>query len=174
MKNSHLGAAAVLVAGFLHGCLNAPIVSPTPISSTRKSAKNVVSRANFIALKWQHSGGYTGIQTQMLVHNGSVTLHNGAPDNKKPSQNKTLTQAEFQRVLKALNDAKFIQIVGRYSTPGMSDGFSDVVTLVLQTPGEKPRSFVVDSYGDAAPKAFYALITSLKTLKNQKFADGRN
>lgn len=174
MKISYLGAATLFVAPFLHGCLNAPVVAPTPLSSTRKGAKNVISRANFVLLQWRRSGGYAGLQTQLLVHNGSVTLHNGAPDNKKPSQNKAISQAEFQRVLKALNDAKFTRVVGRYSTPGMSDGFSDIVTLVLQTPGEKPRSFVVDSYGNAAPKAFYALLASLKTLKNQKFADGRN
>lgn len=178
MKTHALFCATTLFAApLLQGCLRTPIAQATdqitPTSSTRNQ-ETPVSRANFVSLKWQRSGGYAGLQTQVLIHSGAIQLHRGAPDNKKPTQVKALTTTEFQAILKALNDAHFTKIVGKYNTSGMADGFADVVTLVLRTPGEKPVSFVVDSYGDAAPKAFHGVTENLRALQNKKFTDQKN
>ena len=170
--------AVLLAAPFLHGCFNAPTNAAARASALRQSStrnkETPVSRANFVSLKWQRSGGYAGLQTQVLVHNGTMSLHRGAPDNKKPAQIKTLNTTEFKAILKLLNDAKFTKIVGKYNNPNMMDGFSDVVTLRLQKPGDKPQVFVVDSYGDAAPKAFHDVTEGLRALQNKKFTDQKN
>lgn len=174
MKPLTFYAAVLMTAPFLHGCFNAPANTATPLSSTRTQVKDAITRANFVSLKWQRSGGYAGIHTQVLIHNGTIQRHQGAPDDKKPAQSKALNKAEFQAILKMLNDARFTKIVGKYYQPGLCDGFSDVVSLVLQTPGAKPQLFVVDNYGDKAPKAFYKVVGSLYTLQNKKFTNGRN
>lgn len=178
MKTLLFCAAVLISAPGLHGCFNAPINAATALSSartsTRTQSKDPISRANFVSLKWQRSGGYAGIQTQVFIHNGTMQLHQGAPDNKKPAQSKALNKPEFQSILKTLNDARFTKIVGKYYQPGLMDGFGDVITLVLQTPGEKPQLFVVDNYGDKAPQAFYKVRESLRALKNKKFAGERN
>ena len=174
MKTLLFCAAVLISAPGLHGCSNAPINAATPLSSARTQSKDPISRANFVSLKWQRSGGYAGIHLQVLVHNGTIQLHQGAPDDKKPAQSKALNKTEFQSVLKTLNDARFTKIVGKYYQPGLMDGFGDVITLVLQTPGEKLQRFVVDSYGDKAPQAFYKVRESLRALKNKKFAGERN
>ena len=191
MKTIAFCAATLFAAPLLHGCPNTPIAQTTPTTQTMpktqttsdaipqqtpnpKNADIPVSRANFVSLKWRRSGGYAGLQTQVLIHNGTIQLHRGAPDNKKPSQIKALDKAEFQAVLKLLNDAHFTKIVGKYNQPGLCDGFSDVVSLQLQKPDEKPQVFVVDNYGDAAPKAFHDVTEGLRALQNKKFTDQKN
>lgn len=182
MKTHSLFCAATLFAvPLMHGCPSTPGAQATPAehatptSSTRKVEKEIpVSRANFVSLKWKRSGGYAGIQMQVFIHDGTMQLHQGAPDNKKPAQSKALNQTEFQSILKTLNDAHFTKIAGKYYQPGLMDGFGDVITLVLQTPGEKPQLFVVDNYGDKAPQAFYEVRESLRALKNKKFAGEQN
>ena len=174
MKTLLFCAATLFAAPMLHGCFNAPTNAATPVSSTRTKSKEPISRANFVSLKWQRSGGYAGIHTQVLIHNGTIQLHQGAPDDKKSARSKALSKTEFQSILKSLNDAHFTKIVGKYIQPGLCDGFNDVIALTLQTPGEKPQLFVVDNYGDKAPKAFYKVRESLRALKNRKSDDERN
>jgi len=171
MKPLFLVAATLIAAPIAHGCMNAA-VQKTPTSSTR-SSQNAISRANFVALKWERSGGYAGVRTQMLIHNGFLQLHRGAPENQKPSQIKALSKAEFQSILKLLNDAQFTKIAGKYNAPNLADGFGDIVTLTLQTPGAKPQVFTVENYGELAPKAFYNVLAALQKLQ-KKFATPKN
>ena len=176
MKHFPTHKAYCLLGFFLIAASGCSVLASRPELSEKPAEAPFIkiSSANFALLKWHRSGGFAGLKTQMTIRKSVIQLHRGAPDNKKLSQTKALSKAELQAVFTVLNHAKFTQIVGKYNTTGMMDGFSDVVTLVLKTPGKKPISYVVDSYGDAAPKAFHDVTETLRALQNQKFTDEKN
>lgn len=153
--------------------LSLPLLPGCPAPSTPKPAKPAVSLANFRSVTWLRTGGYAGFHLQTRVVPGQLQFLID-PENKKAPQSKSLSKAELQSLIKVLNAANFPKIAGQYSSSGMMDGFKDVVTLVLQEPGKKPVTFVVDSYGDKAPKAFGQFLDSLYDLRKKKIPHDPN
>jgi hypothetical protein len=165
MKTKAIFCAALL--------LSLPLLPGCSASSTPKPAKDAVTLANFRSITWLRTGGYAGLHLQTRVVPGQLQFLID-PENKKAPQRKALSKAEMQSLLTEINAADFPKIAGKYSSPGMMDGFGDVVTLVLQEPGKKPVTFVVDSYGDKAPKAFDQFLDSLYDLRKKKIPHDPN
>lgn len=152
--------------------LYSPLLADCP-AAPPKPVVSAVSPANFRSITWLRTGGYAGFHLQTRVVPGRLQFLID-PENKKAPQSKPLSRAELRSLLKVLSAANFPKIAGKYYSPGMMDGFADVVTLVLQEPGKKPVTFVVDSYGDKAPKAFGQFLASLYALRKKKIPHDPN
>ncbi len=168
MKRFSLAIALFLCSTSYGEAASSVAAHKKPISSTRSKPKiNVlqVTESSFVSLTFDVSGGYAGTHSQLVLDSKHITLSD-------PRRNATTTATWIRKerapLFKTLNDAKFPTLAGNYQQKNLADGFNETVTLKLRQ-GKSVCSFVVQNYGDRAPKAYYKVTMWLRNFQTKKF-----
>lgn len=183
MKTAFSLAAFIAVAA-VSGCATqitpnieigpSPVISPPSNAdiSPKSTRRDVLLDRNFVSLQFDVTGGYAGAKMQTVIRRNSVSFVNERSYPKQAMRTVAFTTVERKQLLKLLNDTRFTKLVGNYRQNNMMDGFNQTVTLRTKQYG-KTDIYVVQNYGDLAPKAFYKVTAYLNDLQNQKFPPPR-
>ena len=168
------------VALFLSGCATQITpqieVGPSPVMSPPSNAdvgpkstrRDLILDRHFVSLQLEVSGGFAGISTTMKIGRKSITATNPSRDAKLPTRTLPLSDDERKQLLQLLNDVRFAKLVGTYREEKLRDGFNETITLTTTNYG-KTDTYVVNNYGDRAPKDFFRVKAFLNELQTRKF-----
>lgn len=147
-----------------------PVMSPPSNAdiSPKSTRRDFILDRNFVLLQLDVSGGFAGIKDTMIIRRNSITATNPSRDPKLPTRTVAFTDAERKQLLQLLNDIRFAKLVGTYTQEKLRDGFGETVVLTTTNYG-KTDTYIINNYGDRAPKDFYRLKAFLNDLQNQKF-----
>ena len=177
MKSFALAAAALFLSGCATQITPQIEIGPSPVISAPSNAdvgpkstrRDLILDRNFVSLQLDVSGGIAGINETTIVRRRSITATNPSRDPKLPTRTLPLSDAERKQLLQLLNDVRFAKLVGTYTQEKLRDGFNEILTLTTTNFG-KTDTYVINNYGDRAPKDFYRLKAFLNELQSRKFA----
>lgn len=136
-----------------------------------RAAAPQVNRANFSGLEMRTSGGIANLTSSLSIFNTGravlVTGGRGEPVRKYF----TLTSDEYEELFRALNEAKFPELEGRYEQRNLADGINESLTLRLTQQSSGERTYTVENYGDRAPAGYYKVVEHLRLLAERKLSN---
>jgi hypothetical protein len=153
---------------FMVGVLGALLALQLSAFAEAKKALTV-TRANFLSVIWERSGGFAGIHSLIGVRTPPATSksrsyelhHSQTVGGRETGEDATLKPQQEAELLRLLDAAHFPSLNGKsYRQPGLADGFAE--TLVLTLKGG--RKYIVSNYGNSAPAEYYRITEYLRCL----------
>lgn len=173
------------VALVLLPILNAPALWATPTQPTvRTEAKPkrapIISRENFVALSWEQSGGFAGLITTLKVEGNVLSYSSAArelPGGRTGNfiehpiipETQGVSNHQLDSLIAKLNQTHVAALVGNYRQPNLADGFQEVLVLTISDKNDQDHQFIIENYGDTAPKGYAEFTTFFRTLVGKKF-----
>ncbi|RYX83345.1 hypothetical protein EON83_15090 [bacterium] len=171
---ARIGLAGVLLAGSFGGSavLAAPedaapkVAVPAPIP---------VTRDNFVSLSWRQTGGFAGITNTTLVEGNVISRGTPRPravgaTGEAQSSSRVLSNKQLNQLVDKVREANLPTLVGNYRQQGLMDGFNEVLVLTLSDDEGADQEYIIQNYGNKAPKAYYEFTGFFREFVNKKFA----
>ena len=142
----------------------------------------VVMRDNFVSLSWRRTGGFAGVMLSAEVTGNVISrpmprARNGAEGggvppapNSRVFEMRGLSNKQLDQLVRELSDSNLPALAGNYHQEGMADGFNDTLVLTLSDENGNDQQFIIQNYGDKAPKSVSDFIAYFQEFVNKKFA----
>lgn len=172
--------------GLLSLMLGAGLNAPTRCVAQENAAPTkavaaapiAVTRDNFVSLSWRRTGGFAGVSLGADVRGNVISKPNqrrreggengGAPTPRGP-ETRGLSNKQLDQLVERMSAANLPALVGNYRQGELTDGFNDTVILTLSDEEGEDREFVINNYGDTAPKGFLDFIGYFQGFVDRKF-----
>lgn len=82
-----------------------------------------------------------------------------------------LSNNQLNVLLRALDEARFPALTGKYRQKNLADGINETVALTVSDEANRDRTFTIENYGDTAPRAYYEMMNRLRAFIALKFPD---
>lgn len=153
-----------------------PRVEATKTPTTTSGV--AVTRDNFISLSLQKSGGFAGINTTLEVQGNVLsdfpsgrsagTRTGGAAQRSESVRTYGLSNNQVKQLIDKINEFKLTALVGNYKQKGLMDGFNETLTITISDSNNNNQQFVINNYGNAAPKSYFEFLTFFNALVQMK------
>ena len=172
---------AVLLSGIASTSILAVPAKSSKAAKLSAAKTRVLTRSNFVSIELQTSGGFAGIQEQVVINSNIINFTKGrlsgggggfsnSVANQPASFTSALSNNQLDALLHLLNETKIIDMAGAYTQPQLRDGFQELLVLRFSDEKNTDRSIVIQNYGNKAPAAYYKVTAYLRQLQQTKFA----
>lgn len=134
-----------------------------------------ISLLNFVSLQYERKGGYAGISSGISVYSGVLWVKSDTrPNQTSETQSFPLSFNQQVALFDNINAAGITNLVGDYRQRNLSDGFNETLTLTISDAQNRDQRYIINNYGDTAPRNFYRFIDYLNELRDAKTGQPRN
>ena len=176
-------ARIALLGLMLCGGLNAPaswaVQDEAAPTKAEAAAPLAVTRDNFVSISWRRTGGFAGVSLGAEIRGNVISKPNqrsreggengGAPRPRGP-ETRGLSNKQLDQMIERMSAANLPALAGNYRQDELTDGFNDTVVLTLSDENGEDREFVINNYGENAPKGFLDFIGYFQGVVDKKFA----
>ncbi|BCM88851.1 hypothetical protein IAD21_00693 [Abditibacteriota bacterium] len=138
-----------------------------------------VTRDNFVSLSWQQTGGFAGIQTSLQLQSNVLSYSTNRPtvgggsgnsiDRTPLPDTRGVSNHQLDALIEKMNQVHLPALVGNYRQPNLADGFNEVLVLTISDKDDRDQHFVIQNYGDKAPRGYFAFVAAFRALAGMKF-----